>query len=328
MSTVELFLRGDQIGTYSSVTSSGQSNGTKVILNGVEPLGDADTCYRVVITQVDSDDIEFQSGQQVSIYPYPDTVPASPPLFTNLNPQHEQFNGRASSETHQIFSQPSKVVIDYDGLTSGTLQYGPGASPPLDLNLDFGAFPSTPPDVPCFAKGTLIETDIGPLPIETLKAGDLVGTAEHGLQPIRWIGRREVSALGEFAPIVFEAGAIGNFRRLVVSPQHRMLVDDWRASLYFAESKVLVAAKHLVNGATIRVQPMPAIVYLHMIFDRHEIVFAEGIPTESLHLGDMALNSFDQEARAEVMALFPELEGEVRKPAHACLSGWEGRLIA
>jgi len=175
---------------------------------------------------------------------------------------------------------------------------------------------------------TEIETEIGPLPIETLRAGDLVGTAGHGLQPIRWIGRREVPASGEFAPVVFEPGAIGNYRRLTVSPQHRILVDDWRAALYFAEAKVLVAAKHLVNGTTIRVQPMPRIVYLHMIFDRHEIVFAEGVPTESLHLGDMALNSFDAAARAEVLALFPELEETVRKPAHACLSGWEGRLIA
>ncbi len=208
------------------------------------------------------------------------------------------------------------------------MQYGPGVNPPRGAKIDFDKFQSTPPNITCFAKGTLIETEIGPLPIETLRAGDLVGTAGHGLQPIRWIGRREVPASGEFAPVVFEPGAIGNYRRLTVSPQHRILVDDWRAALYFAEAKVLVAAKHLVNGTTIRVQPMPKIVYLHMIFDRHEIVFAEGVPTESLHLGDMALNSFDAAARAEVLALFPELEETVRKPAHACLSGWEGRLIA
>ena len=159
---------------------------------------------------------------------------------------------------------------------------------------------------PCFAAGTLIETARGAVPIEHLAEGDMVRTADHGLQPVRWIGRSATDGRGDHAPVVFAPGSIGNERTLRVSPQHRILVRGWQAELYYGCAEVLVPAKHLVDGRRVIRERMDEVLYLHLLFDRHEIVFSEGAPSESFFPGDQILLQ-DRAVRAELLALFPEL---------------------
>lgn len=109
---------------------------------------------------------------------------------------------------------------------------------------------------PCFTAGTRIETPDGAQRIEDLEIGDLVVTKDHGPQMIRWIGRREVAGQGDFAPILFKAGSIGNTADLRVSPQHRMLLQDWRAELFFGEDEVLIPANKLCNDGSILKAPV------------------------------------------------------------------------
>ena len=160
----------------------------------------------------------------------------------------------------------------------------------------------------CFATGTLVETKNGDVPIETLSAGDLVMTLDHGLQPLRWIGSRTVHATGDHAPICINKGALGNNRNLLVSPQHRMLLRNAQADLYFDNNEVLIPAKFLLNGTTIAQKTGGDITYFHMLFDAHEIVFAEGIPSESLHPNSNSLRGVTANSRREIFTLFPELE--------------------
>jgi hypothetical protein len=183
--------------------------------------------------------------------------------------------------------------------------------------------------IPCFTRGTLIRVAQGEVPVETLRRGDLVATRDNGLQPIRWIGRRQVGGTGKFAPIRFAPGAMGNTRALLVSPQHRMVVRDWRAQLYFGQDEVLVAAHQLAGCDRIHVNPMPMVEYVHVMFDRHEIIFAEGAETESFHAGDTILAK-DSALRAEIGALFPQLLG-AQSPyptALPCVRGREAALLA
>lgn len=181
----------------------------------------------------------------------------------------------------------------------------------------------------CFAAGTLILTDKGPRPVEALCPGDHVQTYDHGLQPLRWIGRRRVMARDRMAPVGFCPGAIGNRRPLLVSPQHRVLIQGWRAELHFGESEVLVPALALVNGDTICRRPMDSVDYVHLLFDRHEIVWSEGALTESFHPGAYGLSVLDQAARAEVLALFPELSGpqDAWPAARPCLRPREAGVL-
>lgn len=160
----------------------------------------------------------------------------------------------------------------------------------------------------CFTRGTMILTAEGERDIATLMPGDLVYTADHGYQPLRWIGSMTVRAEGRFAPIAIEAGALGNRRRLKVSPQHRMLLSGWQAELLYEEPEVLVAAKLLVNDTSIRPEEGGMVDYFHMLFDEHEIVFAEGCPSESFHPGHQAWGALADASRDEILSLFPMLD--------------------
>ncbi len=159
---------------------------------------------------------------------------------------------------------------------------------------------------PCFVAGTLIETDRGEVAIEDLAVGDMVRTADHGFQPVRWIGRSLSDARGDHAPVVFAPGAIGNGRELRLSPQHRVLVQGWQAELYYGCDEVLVPAKHLIDGKRVVQERADTVLYLHLLFDRHEIVFSEGVASESFFPGDQIMLQ-DRAVRAELLALFPEL---------------------
>ena len=182
----------------------------------------------------------------------------------------------------------------------------------------------------CFTEGTRIATPRGVREIEDLEMGDLVVTRDHGLQPIRWVGKRTVPARGALAPIRFDPHVIGNERALYVSPQHRMLMQGVEASLLFGESEVLASAKHLVNGSTVTEVHGGTVTYVHIMFDQHEIIYAEGAASESFYPGGTGLNAVEEEAREELFSLFPELrshEGAYGDTARLCLKAHESRLL-
>jgi len=79
----------------------------------------------------------------------------------------------------------------------------------------------------CFVAGTLIDTPSGRRPIEALQEGDLVLTADHGAQPIRWIGGSHLLSVGNCRPIRIRAGHLDNDRELQVSRRHPV-ARGWR----------------------------------------------------------------------------------------------------
>lgn len=159
----------------------------------------------------------------------------------------------------------------------------------------------------CFCSGTRIETEHGLRPVEEIAVGDLVMTQDDGLQPVRWIGARQFPALGNMAPVVFAPGAIGNERSLAVSPQHRICIDGWRAQLWCGEDAVLVPAKSFVNGGSVRQVSGGMVTYHHLMCDAHQIIYAEGVATESFHPGETAFRGLNTATREELLAMFPEL---------------------
>ncbi|KIC40453.1 type I secretion protein [Ruegeria sp. ANG-R] len=183
---------------------------------------------------------------------------------------------------------------------------------------------------PCFTPGTLISTPDGPRPVESLTPGDLVTTADSGAKPVLWVGRTAVAAEGKLAPIRFEAGLFGLTRPLLVSPQHRMLIDDWRAPYLYGHAEVLIAAHCLVNGKTVTRVEGGEVEYIHLLFRRHEIVFANGAKSESYYPGHAVAQS-ELETQAEVLALFPELQARgaaAAKTARPVIRPRDGRVMA
>jgi large repetitive protein len=180
--------------------------------------------------------------------------------------------------------------------------------------------------VPCFAAGTLITTAEGLKRVEDIRAGDMVLTRDEGFQKVRWAGARVISvadmaANPDFIPVVIAAGALGNGlprRDLRVSPGHRMLISGTHAELMFGERDVLVAAGDLVGQPGIT-QQAAEVTYVHIMFDTHQIIDAEGAWSESFQPADVTLNGLDQAQRRELLALFPEL---------ASKQGQEGYIAA
>jgi len=223
------------------------------------------------------------------------------------------------------------------GGQGGTVAISGGSLSGSIGDVDFDAFEKitfslAPTIVPCFVRGTRIKTDRGEIAVEALTEGDRVLTLDNGYQPIRWVGCARRIAQGRLAPVRIRAGALGNERDLLVSPQHRMLLRGWQASLMFGEAEVLVAAKALINDRTILRQEGGEVDYFHLLFDQHEIVFAEGAPSESFHPGREGLRGLDAATRAELLELFPELANEggedYGSAARLSLRDYEGRLLA
>lgn len=183
----------------------------------------------------------------------------------------------------------------------------------------------------CFTPGTLILTDKGDRAIETLRQGDMVLTRDHGFQPIRWIGNSAVEGRGKFAPIAINPTVLDGARRpLLVSPQHRVLFTGHKAELLFGTDEVLVAAKHLVDGRDVRIVERSLVRYFHIMFDRHEVIYAEGAAAESFHAGDAGLAAISDKAREEMFAIFPQLRsnpGAHGNTARMCLRAPEARVL-
>jgi hypothetical protein len=160
----------------------------------------------------------------------------------------------------------------------------------------------------CFAAGSLVDTLRGPVAVEAIRPGDMVLTRDNGYRPVRWSGRRTVPSAGRLAPVVVPAGLFGGDAELRVPPQHRLLLTGWRAELHCGEHEVLAKAIHLVRCGLLRQdRSSRPVTYCHLMFDRHEIIRANGVWSESCHPGPQMLRGLDRDARDELALLFPEL---------------------
>lgn len=134
-----------------------------------------------------------------------------------------------------------------------------------------------------FSRGTQVTMASGAqAPIEELRVGDMILTRNDGPRPLRWIGAATVRAAGEFAPVRIRAGALNNTGDLTVSPESRLFIYQRSDTLGAGRHEVLVRARHLVNGDTVIRQRGGFIDYFQLLFDDHQIIYAEGIATETM----------------------------------------------
>lgn len=168
------------------------------------------------------------------------------------------------------------------------------------LTNDDTLLPTDPFDTPiCLTSGARIDTPGGPRPVETLRVGDLVITRDAGPQPIRAHLHKRASAAAMAAnpalcPVEIAAGAFGDglpLSPMRVSLQHAFLAYDGRPS---GKGEVLIRARHLAEElgcATICDAPDASVTYHHLLLDRHHLIRAEGVWTETIFTGPGALAS-------------------------------------
>jgi hypothetical protein len=169
----------------------------------------------------------------------------------------------------------------------------------------------------CFTFGSLILTAFGDLPVQDLRVGDLVHTADNGLQPIRWIGSREVTQTrmqlaNHLQPVKICKDAFGiglPVTDIWVSQEHRLLIETQEAGASSAQLSVLSPARSLVNGQTILVDVQAHdTLYTHLLFDEHQVIFANNMPAESFYPCPRSLLSLTEEDRKRVFDFMPHLE--------------------
>ncbi len=189
-----------------------------------------------------------------------------------------------SGQAGSTFAQPGATIsagtLDVTAASAETARVPvSNAASGLTFSVEVGAGGSTLVTASCFRRGTRIATPRGEVPVERLRIGDPVLTADGGVGPIKWIGRRrypaaQVAAHPELRPVRIAAGALAPGlprRALEVSPEHALLVDG-----------VLIPAGALVNGQTItRVAAAEEVAYLHIELGRHALVLAEGAAAET-----------------------------------------------
>ena len=140
------------------------------------------------------------------------------------------------------------------------------------------------------------------------------------------------------APVLIRQGALGQGlprRDLRVSRQHRMVLASGPLRNLAGHRTALVAACKLVDLPGIEIETdCDGVAYFHLLLDRHEVIWAEGTPSESLYLGDQACKFLTRAQRAEIAALAPKrhhpalpfLEGSTRK-AVVARHGASGRAV-
>jgi hypothetical protein len=139
-----------------------------------------------------------------------------------------------------------------------------------------------------FTRGTHITTATGAqVAIENLVVGDRVLTQSDGVQEIRWIGQNTVRAVGPFAPVRISAGTFDNERDLVIGPDHILFLCLHTNLQWGRPGDSPVKARHLINGTSVQTLNGGFVDYFQLLFDSHQIVFAEGIPAETLRINSV-----------------------------------------
>ena len=183
-----------------------------------------------------------------------------------------------SSETGSVVAVTDRRLGVAAGPDGGTLVAYLAAPSSADEANQIVVDDATNVAIPCFATGTRIATPRGLVAVERLLAGDVVMTVSGGSQVIQWIGRRHIDCRRHInpervwpirvAPHAFGDGRPG--RPLLLSPDHAIFIED-----------VLIPVKFLVNSSTVVQLSVDAVEYYHVELPRHDVVLADGLPTES-----------------------------------------------
>ncbi len=220
--------------------------------------------------------------------------------------------GEGGDDNDTLFLGDENAVITYDSGNpeNGTVTFSDGTT------LTFTNIETV---IPCFTPGSRVKVERGTYKVEDLRVGDLIETRDNGLQPIRWIGHKQLNQCDlaqapHLRPIRIRKGALGKGvpnRDMQVSPQHCMLIEGNQAELLFGADQVLVRAKHLTHLPGVEVvSACERVTYIHLMCDAHEVIRVDNAWTESFQPGDMVHNQEAREIFGDLLAEFPELGTE------------------
>ncbi|WP_176228676.1 Hint domain-containing protein [Roseovarius litorisediminis] len=212
------------------------------------------------------------------------------------------------------FTQLSTPSVPYNGLVSG-LRFSWTNNP---LGGGFSVLGVISNGLVCFHEGTQIETENGPVAIETLTPGTRLRTSDGALTTLKWLGCQQVDAIlthpTKTYPVRISAGALGNGlpqQDLLVSAEHALEIDGY-----------LINAGALINCTTITQdlrKRADSYTYYHIDTGTHELILAEGIASET-YIDYAAREAFDNADKAKATTIaempLPRISSARLVPAH------------
>lgn len=147
------------------------------------------------------------------------------------------------------------------------------------------------------ASGTQIATDSGWRPIETIAAGDLVMTFDHGLRRVMavkraalWSGRGNCPKA--MKPLAVPAGALGNEAPMLLLPEQNVMVESDLAEAVFGDAFTIIPAASLEGYHGIsRIDPHQTIDAIQLVFAEDQIIYANGMGL--IHCGSVNQGRID-----------------------------------
>ncbi|WP_323771885.1 Hint domain-containing protein [Antarctobacter sp.] len=160
---------------------------------------------------------------------------------------------------------------------------------PVDVTDDSGVDPARAQ--PCLAAITnglssraRIKTLRGERRAGDLRPGDLILTRDNGYQPLRWTGRI-APGTAPVTTIRIRKGALGRGvpeHVLLVAPEQRFLVGGVRLRHLLGLAEATVTATQLSRLKGVSALSDSPTTFVQLLFDRHELLLAEGLWTDSL----------------------------------------------
>ncbi len=169
-------------------------------------------------------------------------------------------------------------------------------------------------------EGANVRTPCGPRRVELVRPGDLIVTRDTGLQPVRMVWKRELSATQiavhpDLAPIRLKPRALGPMmpqRDLCLAPDHRVLVPGYRLAGVDQKRGCLIEARELAgssDGAYVD-RSAEMVRCFTLVFDSHQIFCVNGLPVESFLPTASSVAGLSEEFRDALVQRFPQLRRE------------------
>ncbi len=165
-----------------------------------------------------------------------------------------------------------------------------------------------------------LRTPCGARRVENMRPGDLVVTRDNGLQPVRMVWTRtvtaaEIAADPSLAPVRLKPRAIGPMmpqRDLALAGGHRILVPGWRLADMDDTESCLIAARDIAEASDVAFVDRTGgdVTYYNVVFDAHQVFCADGLPVESYLPSRAGLRQLDEAVRCDLAALFAAEEDE------------------
>lgn len=301
MATFSILARQDSVTAQNSTLNpigTNQAPTTSLIFTDNEGAGDLSLEYNGGLPDPDTQVIIGGTAYDFTVVltgvlPGNSQVPAA--LVGRTVALIEVTVGGVTQQYFFVLGDPPATLAQMDAIGNGAI--------PLTL-LD----PDPPPF--CFGEGTLIETPRGYRPVESLTAGDAVLTEDGRTVQVTWIGhsryaRARAAREERLRPVRLRPNAFGPGlpdRELVLSPQHRVLVEGHACQLLFGLERAFVIARHLPDHLADTPDLDGDVVYFHILLGSHEILRANGLPCESLQPARRMVEALSDAAQCSLLA--------------------------